>query len=205
TYESLPTPVNHHPDMLFFSPPSEKITVLPRSYHTVNPRFFDKFPTAKLILSETALTAEYPHDIAFDAIGINDTLYCLEAYTAEEIKRSFPRTVNIKQGYAACSTLILNEKAAVTADKGIAKALRADGMTVLTVSGNGIALPGYNCGFIGGASAVINGTTVFFGSLTDHPDKAEIVEFYRVNDAEFIDFPNLPLTDYGGIRYLYVD
>ena len=201
--DTLPTPVNHHPDMLFFNPPNTAKTVLSKRYHAVNPHFFENFGTKNLILDDTALEAEYPRDIAFDAIGMGDTLYCLEAYTSGAVKSQFQRTVNVKQGYAACSTLILNETTAITADKSIAKALIKDGITVHTVSPEGIALPGYGCGFIGGASAVINGTAIFFGSLKSHPDGERIAEICHAVGIKPVDFPHLPLTDYGSVRYIY--
>ena len=81
--------------------------------------------------------------------------------------------------------------------------MTADGAEVLTVDTGGIALPGYGCGFIGGASAVINGTAIFFGSLSDHPDGARIAEFCRDHAVNPVDFPHMPLTDYGSVRYLY--
>ena len=81
--------------------------------------------------------------------------------------------------------------------------MKADGIEVLTVSPSGIALPGYGCGFIGGASAVINSTAVFFGSLKNHPDAERIAEFCRCFDITVLDFEHLPLTDYGSIRYIY--
>lgn len=202
-YPHLPSPVSHHPDMLFFNPPTERVTVLSRDYLAVNSRFFDQFGSASTVIDDVKLGSAYPHDIAFDAIGIKDTLYCLEEHTSVEVKRFFRRTVGIKQGYAACSTLIPSGGIAITADKGIERALAADGMTVCRISPDGILLPGYGCGFIGGASAVVNDTTVFFGSLSDHPDGERIAEIYRVNGLGMIDFPGLPLTDYGSIRYIY--
>ena len=201
--ESLPAPVNHHPDMLFFNPPNSTVTVLSKSYHAVNLRFFEKFTAENLILDGIPLGSEYPHDIPFDAIGIGDTLYCLESHTSPEVKKLFPKTVNVKQGYAACSTLILNETTAITADKSIAKALKANGNTVHLISPEGISLPGYDCGFIGGASAVINGTVIFFGNLQNHPDGERIAEICRAVGLKTVDLPHLPLTDYGSIRYIY--
>ena len=201
--DTLPVPVNSHPDMLFFNPPNSTVTVLSKRYHAVNSRFFEKFTAENLILDDVALGSEYPSDVPFDAIGMGSTLYCLEAHTSAEVKKLFHRTVNVRQGYAACSTLILNEATAITADKNIAKALKSDGITVHVISPEGISLPGYGCGFIGGASAVINGNAIFFGDLKKHPDGERITEICRAVDVKPIDFPHLPLTDYGSIRYLY--
>ena len=203
TCQTLPDPVNHHPDMLFFNPPNSTVTILSECYHAVNPGFFEKFSTEKLILDNITLGSKYPHDISFDALGIGSTLYCLEAHTSSEVKKRFSQTVNVKQGYAACSCLLLNDTTIITADKSIAKALQCNGITVHVISHEGISLPGYGCGFIGGASAVINGNAIFFGDLKKHPDGERITEICRAVGIKPIDFPHLPLTDYGSIRYLY--
>ena len=201
--DTLPTPVNHHPDMLFFNPPNKGITTLSSGYNAVNPHFFEKFATANIELDTVALQPQYPLDIAFDALAIGDTLYCLEAHTAESVKKHFSKIVNIRQGYAACSTLVLNEKSAITADGSISKALKQNGVTVLDIAPEGIKLPGYNSGFIGGASAVVGDTVIFFGNLSDHPNKTEIVSFCKENGFETLDFPALPLTDYGSVRKIF--
>lgn len=60
--------------------------------------------------------------------------------------------VNINQGYARCSTLILNNRTAVTADISVKNALEKDGAKVLLISSGDIKLEGYDYGFIGGAS-----------------------------------------------------
>ena len=203
TCDTLPTPVNHHPDMLFFNPPNKTITVLSSGYNAVNPHFFKNFTSENVELDTVALQPEYPYDIAFDALAAGDILYCLEAHTAETVKRHFGKIVNVRQGYAACSTLLLNEKAAVTADGSISKALKQNGITVLDIAPEGIALPGYNSGFIGGASAVVGDTVIFFGNLSDHPSKNEIVNFCQEQGFETLDFPALPLTDYGSIRKIF--
>ena len=200
---TLPTPVNHHPDMLFFNPPNKEITVLSSGYNAVNPHFFENFATANIELDTVPLQPQYPFDIAFDALSVGDTLYCLEAHTAESVKKHFSKIVNVRQGYAACSTLVLNEKTAITADGSISKALKQNGVTVLDIAPKGIALPGYDSGFIGGASAVVGDTVIFFGNLSDHPNRSEIITFCKENGFETLDFPPLPLTDYGSVRKIF--
>ena len=73
--------------------------------------------------------------------------------------------VNINQGYARCSTLILNNRTAVTADISIKNALEKNGAEVLLISSGDIKLEEYDYGFIGGASGKISdNTVVFFGN-----------------------------------------
>lgn len=202
-HPSLPEPVRDHPDMIFFNTPSRSDTVLTECYYAANPEFFGKFNNAKLIIDETELKNKYPYDIALDALPMGDTLYCLEKHTSETVKGFFKKIVNVRQGYAACSTLKLNDKAAVTADPSIAEALRNDGIRVLQISPDGIKLDGYGCGFIGGASAVIRDQAIFFGDLSNHPSEKEIREFCRAEGFTVTFFPHIPLTDHGSIRIMY--
>ena len=63
--------------------------------------------------------------------------------------------VNVSQGYAKCSTCVVGEDAIITYDRGIAKAADAAGMDVLVIEPGHVDLPGYDTGFIGGASGLV--------------------------------------------------
>ena len=111
------------------------------------------------------------------------------------------KTVNINQGYARCSTLVLNEKALITSDLSIEKALKKDGVEVLLISSGNIILDGYDYGFIGGASGKIDeNTVVFLGNVTNHPDYRRIENFCENHNISIkIICKDMPLTDIGGI------
>ena len=198
----LPTPTMYHPDMLFFNLPETDEAVTSAAYYAANSEFFGRFTSPRLIYESAELSSDYPHDILFDALSIGGTLYCKPAYTSEKIKCRFGKTVSIRQGYAACSTLKLSEYAAITADSGIAAALTRNGIRVLKISEGGIALPGYSYGFIGGASTVIGKSVFFFGGLKHLPNCREIAAFCRAEGFSVTDFPDIELTDHGGIRTL---
>ena len=64
--------------------------------------------------------------------------------------------MNTKQGYARCDVLPLESAGkAVTADRGMAKALTENRIDVMVIRPGGIALDGCEYGFIGGASAPV--------------------------------------------------
>lgn len=200
---SLPLPVQAHPDMLFFNFPHKCETVVADLYYRENADLFSRFPDALIIADEIELRDTYPHDIALDALALNEnTLICRSDYTSDAVKRGFSRVVDVKQGYSACSTLRLNERVAITADSAIYRALRNEGVDVLLIASGGVSLPGYEYGFIGGASSVIDDKVFFFGDLSSHPDGERISEFCHENGFFVVEFSDTVLTDLGGVRYL---
>ena len=56
----------------------------------------------------------------------------------------------VKQGYAKCSTVLVNEQACITADTSIAAAVKQCGLDVLQIRPGFVELPGYPYGFLGG-------------------------------------------------------
>ena len=109
------------------------------------------------------------------------------------------KTVNVNQGYARCSTLIVAQNAAITADKSIEKALKSNGAEALLISEGNIRLEGFDYGFIGGASCTDEKTVYFFGNVKKHPDYEKIKAFCdRYNSNIEILCEDEPLTDIGG-------
>lgn len=158
------------------------------------------------VSSDTIQRDEYPYDCAFNALRLGDFLYCrsdtLAPEAAEAARESGIAVVNVAQGYAACSTLKVDERSIVTADKSIARAAKNNGADVLLIQAGFIELEGYGCGFIGGASAVVGGNVILFGNRNSHPDAERIIEFCRERGKNIIDMPDMPLTDFGGLLVL---
>ncbi len=74
---------------------------------------------------------------------------------------------------------------------------------VLLISKGSIALPGFDCGFIGGCAGHIKvndkSTIVFNGNLSAHPDYKKIAAFIHDRDIDIRFFEDYPLTDIGSI------
>lgn len=146
----------------------------------------------------------YPDNILLNCLLIDNKLYGKESAIDDSVKRFCKEhqieIVNVNQGYARCSTLLVNNKAAVTADKSIQKALETNGVEVLRISEGSIRLKGCNYGFIGGASGRIDNIIFFFGNIKEHPDYEKIKMFCeKYNSKIEILCENMPLTDIGGI------
>lgn len=197
-FASLPAPTRDHPDLLLAMLPQGEL-LLPREYYDANVSFFDALGLL-LVPEEKSPGAVYPSDVLLDALAVRDTLYGKEDATSRLLRSYYPRLVGVRQGYARCSVALLSEKAAITADRGLADALRRDGLDVLTIEPGHISLPGYDYGFIGGAGGRLSdGTYVFFGDLSCHPDGERIAAFAKKYIRKAVSLAEGPLCDHGGL------
>ena len=145
----------------------------------------------------------YPENVRLNCLYLNGTLYGKMSAADDLVKKycgeNGIRTVNVNQGYTRCSTLVINDNAAITADKSIEKALISNGAEVLLISPGHIRLKGFDYGFIGGASFTDDGTIYFFGDVKKHPDYEKIRVFCsKYNSNIEILCSDEPLTDIGG-------
>ena len=109
--------------------------------------------------------------------------------------------IHTNQGYAACSTLLLDGQHAITADEGMRRAMVSVGIDVLKISEGGVVLPPYPYGFIGGASGVHGDCVYFLGSLLLHPDGARIHEYIEACGMRSVSLADGALFDGGGIVF----
>lgn len=164
---------------------------------------FDSIPKGiKVIKSSCQLESEYPKNIALNAVNLKDyfihNLKFTDSSLLEQIKEK--KLINIKQGYSKCSIAIVSEKALITSDKGIYKALAPYGFDILLIPSGDISLPGLDYGFIGGTCGLISkDQMVFFGNLEKHPYGDDIKNFLAKYNVKPIYLSNDKLIDRGSI------
>ena len=107
--------------------------------------------------------------------------------------------IHVRQGYAKCSCIVVNENSIITADRGIAKASNDAGLDVLIIDPAQVGLEGYPYGFIGGATGKVGNIILFNGNLRDHSNYKEIKEFIERRGVSIKYFEDYPLTDIGSI------
>lgn len=107
------------------------------------------------------------------------------------------RIVRVNQGYVKCSVVDLGGRY-VTSDISIYNKLRELGYDVLLTDNEGIRLDGFSCGFIGGATAVINKKLFVFGDITKHKDHDKITRFALSSVDGIISLGDGEIYDYGG-------
>lgn len=148
--------------------------------------------------------SEYPHDAQLNACALGNTLIYSEKRTSPLVVNYFTnkggsKLISSRQGYAACSVCAVNERSIITSDNGIAKAALRHGLDVLTITPGFVELPGFDYGFIGGASFKISeGVLAFTGRLDGHPDRHEILAFIEHRNVEPLFLTGKPIFDIGG-------
>lgn len=196
--------VASHPDMLFFAFKNRLFTG--RCYFEENRYFFEKAGLSSyLTIIDTDARSPYPYDIPFDVFYLGSTLFCKEKYTPAEIKTNFDRIVNVSQGYAACSSLVLPDTAVITSDRGIFDAVINEGHDALLISSGDVTLPGYDSGFIGGASFVSGKTVFFTGDITRHADGEKIITFISSYGYEIVNLSEENLFDCGSFKEVNIN
>jgi len=195
-YRRLQPYVSTHADMLIFY--DGKSIVTSREYYSENRELFDLLGV-KIVLSDELIEKEYPNDILFNAVLTKDgVLFSKNKHTSKLIKSMAKLEINVNQGYTACSTCRVSDKAFMTADSGLYNAYMSNGIDCILVSKDDIYLPGYDCGFIGGASVVLDDKVCFFGDVKKHRDYEKMLEFVRKYDKDVISLSDEKLTDIGG-------
>ena len=109
------------------------------------------------------------------------------------------KPVEVSQGYARCAGLAVDDHSIITSDAGVSRAAKSAGMDVLDVAPGYVELKGYDYGFIGGASFIINNDTVAFtGKLSGHPDEGCIYDFLAAHGKRPLILTDRPIFDIGG-------
>lgn len=196
----LAGPVQCHPDMIF-AVLSNRLYISARYFRensSVIGRIaqlggFDVHP-ADIVRNE-----RYPNDVAFNAAVWRNVLICRPdavcAALLDFAKERGYRTVPVKQGYTGCSCLVTDD-AVLTFDRGIAKSLDSAEIPCVRLNEGGITLPGYGCGFLGGAGGYHDGTVYLCGNADTLPCAEDI----RRNGCSIVSLSENPVTDCGGIK-----
>ena len=146
----------------------------------------------------------YPEDAVLNISMLGNHLIYNEKTASKRIIGLFDGKpeythVKVKQGYAGCSICRIDNNSLITADRGIYTSAVQNGIDALLISEGFISLPGFNYGFIGGASIKISEHKIAFTGLLDsHPDKNRIEDFIRAHDIEIEYLTDMNAFDIGG-------
>ena len=196
-----------HPDTVLFKCEDHIITTA--EYCDDAAYFFSDLreycPEVKISFSADERGKEYPRDCVMNALVIGNKIFAKSDTLSDKIKEfAIERGMKIchtRQGYPACTTLALGDFA-ITADRGMAKALESEGIEVTLIREGGITLVGCEYGFIGGASGVCGDKVYFIGDIASHPDGEIICDVLRRRGFEPISLSTEPLTDCGGLIFI---
>ena len=204
---SLPDPVNGHTDLIVFY--HDKSITVRTDYYAKNRELIDGICSKRYLSkweSDSISGNKYPFDCGLCATVIgNNFLYCdksTDISLTERFGASGYKCINLPQGYVKCSCAILADGSIITADKGIEKITKAEGIDTLLISPGHVDLPGYDYGFIGGASGLCGNTLYFCGNLDLHSDCETIKEFARKHGTDCVSLGENRLYDVGSLIFL---
>lgn len=119
----------------------------------------------------------YIHDCALNVCIAGEYVIACPEYA--HVLPKDKTLIAVRQRYTRCSVCIVDEHSIITADPGIARACSGK-LDVLCITPGFIELPGFDYGFIGGASFKPSRNEIAFtGTLDEHPDKERIEAFLK--------------------------
>lgn len=193
--------LSSHVDLSLLHAGGDTVFLAPSLAHTVfsysleEAGFRTVFPQAKM--AET-----YPKDSLFNLCVLKKHFFYSPKVSEKSIvdfltaKKLVP--VSVKQGYCRCSVCVVNDHSIITSDSGICSAAAKSGMDCLLISSGYVSLPGFEYGFIGGASFKLSDEILCFtGRLDGHPDKLKILDFLSFNKVKPVFLTDEPLFDIG--------
>lgn len=146
-----------------------------------------------------SLQKEYPSDIPLNFCIIDDYIICKSDSTPNFLKEG-KNIINVRQGYAKCSCLVIDNNSLITDDASIFSAATNAGFDVLQVSKGSVKLEGLDVGFIGGCCGKISVDTIAFcGDIRKHSDFVQIDAFLRERNVYPLSLFDGDLIDIGSI------
>jgi hypothetical protein len=144
----------------------------------------------------------YPDTAHYNAVVTENYLIHNSKYTDPVIKERCIELgiIHVSQAYTRCNLIALNQERFITSDRGIEKTLLRRGFEVLYVKSDGIFLPGFEHGFIGGTSGIYEDKIFFIGSLDHFAKGSKIRDF--LTGYQIIELYDGPLYDGGSLIFL---
>lgn len=193
--------INYHTDMLAVNLGKGYISAdESQKKNIVN--FLTKGYTCDFI-SEKVMTP-YPHDSLLNCVFIKNKLICNPDTVCREITEyaelNSITVIPVKQGYTKCSVCVVSDNALITDDESIFKACVSNNMDTLFISKGSVKLNGFDYGFIGGCTGLIDKDKLLFnGDINYHKDCNRITDFLNIYNIKPVIIENEPLYDIGGI------
>ena len=198
--DNLLYPLRAHPDMLIHVLPNGNI-IADRDNFLY---YENKLKNFKVIKSEKSLSSEYPNDIVLNGVCFKNLFIHNLKYTDKNLldyyRENGYELIDVKQGYTKCN-IAVGKNVLITSDMDIYEKVKSHA-NILLIDHKQIKLEGFNYGFIGGASGLINDTLYFTGSLKSHSSYNKIIDFLNENNEKYSFLSNNDIIDYGSIIFL---
>ena len=191
--------ISGHPD-IFFCQVNNNLVVAPN----LPLKYQIKLKELKVQFEEGRIPVgmEYPVSAKYNAV-ITDSYFIGNTKLVDRRIFEFvseKEIIHVNQGYTRCNLIPLKNERFITSDKGIEKILLRCGLDVLFVDPEGVLLPGFKNGFIGGTCGVWQNKVFVIGSLQYFSKGQKIRNF--IGDMEIVELYDGPLFDGGSLIFL---
>ncbi len=150
--------------------------------------------------SEVELSNTHRGYNKLNAFILSDTIFGNLEVLDKNLVLQYKNAVHTKQTYAKCSTALINDKAAITDDTSVFKAIKSAGFDALLIEKGDIKLDTKDYGFIGGSCGLISPNLLAFaGDCATHRDYIAIKDFARNHNCYLEILCKGELLDIGGI------
>ncbi len=150
--------VDGHPDMVLHPVDYKNFIAAPNVYDY----YFEVLSDIgiKVIKGGKTLCRNYPEDIAYNVARIGRYAVHNTHHTDQVLKYYLEEAdiefIHVNQGYSKCSISSIGESKAITSDISIHDKLKSYNIDCMYISPEIVHLKGYNHGFIGGSTGLIN-------------------------------------------------
>ena len=193
--------ISGHPDIFFCSGPHQQVVApnLPEKYLRFLKENAIAFRTGNLPAEK-----QYPHTARYNAVITDKFIIHNPKITDRRIQETFPekKFIAVKQGYVRCNLLHLKDDIFITSDPGIDKTLKNEGLRSQYFPPEGIILPGFSHGFIGGSLSLYNNNVLINGSLSYYSKGKRLKQLILETGFRPVELYDGPLFDGGGLLFL---
>ncbi len=193
-------PIQNHADMMFIHLAKENCIVQKESAELVKKITKLGFNVS---YAKNIYTEKYPNDVGLNCTFVGNYLIgrveSMDKALIEFCENENKQLINVNQGYSKCSICVVNENSIITEDESIYNALK-NKLDVLKIESGCISLNGYNYGFFGGCSGLIDKNLIAVnGDIKLHKSYSSIIDFLKERKTDIICLKTGQLQDIGSI------
>lgn len=198
TYEAI----SGHPDIFFCRGDGPVIVApnLPEDYLTILKKYNVSFT-----IGHRPVGNKYPETARYNAVVTGDLLIHNERISDESLKKYFAaqKSIHVNQAYTRCNLIPLRNGQFITSDEGIFKILESNTIDVEYFSPEGILLPGFDHGFLGGTMGLglFNEKIYLLGQLKSYPEGDRLGALLNRAGYETVELYPGPLFDGGSLLF----
>jgi len=193
--------VSGHPDLFFCQHQHQVVAApnLPEACFTLLEDQKISVVKGKLPVGEI-----YPQTARYNAVITNNFLIHNTKHSDPSLTEAFAENelIPVNQGYTRCNLLALNDDLFITSDKGIFSQLQKRDLDVHYFSPEGIILPGFGHGFLGGCLGFVENRIFVIGSLSRFPEGKKLSSLLESRNYKIVELYNGPLYDGGSLFFL---